>query len=160
LVLVVTVGTIAGMARTRLGARPGFVSEDSRDLDAFTPIPGVVLPAGLGYLAYDVDRGADLRNFSPEEGLTKIVAADRSPLTIAEGIALVTHFPATLEKNHCFQLAGSRGGDRRVPGIWISGRAPKLGWCWAGNRHSWLGMASCGTRALRGCQRRTGLVPE
>jgi hypothetical protein len=37
-------------------------------------------------------------------------------------------------------------GDRRVPALWISGGAPKLGWCWAGNPHTWLGSASCATR--------------
>ena len=34
-----------------------------------------------------------------------------------------------------------------VPAIWISNRAPKLGWCWAGNPHTWLGSASCSDRA-------------
>jgi hypothetical protein len=27
------------------------------------------------------------------------------------------------------------------------GDAPKLGWCWAGNRHTWLGFASAAGRA-------------
>ena len=26
--------------------------------------------------------------------------------------------------------------------MWISERAPKLGWCWDGNPHTWLGTAS------------------
>lgn len=48
--------------------------------------------------------------------------------------------------------ATASGVDARVPAIWISrgtGRdgparrdAPKVGWCWAGNRHTWLGHAS------------------
>jgi len=47
--------------------------------------------------------------------------------------------------------------DARTPAIWISngtgrdGRdnrnAPKVGWCWAGNRHTWLGFASAAARA-------------
>jgi hypothetical protein len=46
--------------------------------------------------------------------------------------------------------------DARTPALWISngtGRdgpanrnAPKLGWCWAGNRHTWLGFASASER--------------
>ena len=46
--------------------------------------------------------------------------------------------------------------DARTPAIWISngtgrdGRerrdAAKLGWCWWGNRHTWLGIASCAGR--------------
>ena len=30
--------------------------------------------------------------------------------------------------------------------MWISERAPKLGWCWDGNPHTWLGIASAGAR--------------
>ena len=70
----------------------------------------------------------------------------RTPLTIEEGIAVVTHAPQLLEKNRCFMLSGSRRGDRRVPAMWISERAPKLGWCWDGNPHDWLGVASAGAR--------------
>ncbi len=51
----------------------------------------------------------------------------------------------------------ARGGlDSRTPALWISngtGRdgterkaAPKVGWCWAGNRHTWLGFASADAR--------------
>ena len=56
--------------------------------------------------------------------------------------------PEVLEKNKCFMLAGSRARarDRRVPALWISERAPKLGWCWDGNPHTWLGTASAGGR--------------
>ncbi|MDF2824427.1 MAG: hypothetical protein K0R68_1835, partial [Mycobacterium sp.] len=46
--------------------------------------------------------------------------------------------------------------DSRTPALWISngaGRdggarrdAPKVGWCWAGNRHTWLGFASVAGR--------------
>ncbi|HYN94662.1 MAG TPA: DUF5701 family protein [Pilimelia sp.] len=34
--------------------------------------------------------------------------------------------------------------------MWISGRAPKLGWCWEGNPHTWLGVASTGARITAG----------
>ena len=66
----------------------------------------------------------------------------RTPITIDEGIAVVTQRPELLEKNKCFMLSGSRRHDRRVPAFWISERAPKLGWCWDGNPHSWLGVAT------------------
>ena len=72
----------------------------------------------------------------------------RTPLTIHEGLALATQFPASLEKNRCYMLAGSRRGDKRVPALWISNRAPKLGWCWDGNLHTWLGIASAGSRSV------------
>jgi len=59
---------------------------------------------------------------------------------------VVIHRPSLLEKNKCFMLSGSRRHDRRVPALWISERAPKLGWCWDGNPHTWLGVASAGGR--------------
>jgi hypothetical protein len=64
-----------------------------------------------------------------------------------QDIAFVTHYPAALAKNMCFSLGGSRSGDRRVPAIWTSRNAPRLGLCWAGNPHTWRGMASAGGRA-------------
>jgi hypothetical protein len=33
-----------------------------------------------------------------------------------------------------------------VPALWIADRAPKLGWCWDGNPHTWLGTASAAHR--------------
>lgn len=46
--------------------------------------------------------------------------------------------------------------DSRTPALWISngtgrdgkGRkdAPKLGWCWGNDRHTWLGIASAAGR--------------
>ncbi|MEI2690845.1 MAG: DUF5701 family protein [Anaerolineae bacterium] len=43
-------------------------------------------------------------------------------------------------------LLASRCGDKRVPAFWLSQNRPKLGWCWAGNPHTWLGSASCAER--------------
>lgn len=129
-----------------LGTRPGFLSPDTADIDRFIPIDGIDLPGSPVYAVLDVDRGLDTRNWTPEEAMEKFTADGRSPLTIAEGVAFLLHHPAMLEKNKCFQTPGSRCGDRRVPGLWISNRAPKLGWCWAGNRHTWLGIGSCAGR--------------
>ena len=98
----------------------------------------------------DIERGEEFCNVRPEEATATIRSRGRSPLTIDEGIALVTQVPEVLEKNKCFMLAGSRRtalpGDRRVPALWIADRAPKLGWCWDGNPHTWLGTASAGRR--------------
>jgi hypothetical protein len=85
-----------------------------------------------GFVSADT---ADIDRFEPVESVS-----------IPDPTAYVTQFPDSLEKNHCFQLLGSRCGDRRVPGLWISDRKPKLGFCWAGNLHSWLGAASCADR--------------
>lgn len=99
-----------------------------------------------GHLVTGVERGEEFRNVTPDAAAAAIAGRGRSLLTIAEGVALITHYPAALEKNRCFSLAGSRCGDRRVPALWISKGAPKLGWCWAGNPHTWLGTASCAAR--------------
>ena len=78
--------------------------------------------------------------------MPKILAAGRLPLTLDEGIAVVTHHPDLLSSGNRFSMLGSRCGDRRVTAIWVSQRRPRLGWCWAGAPHTWLGSASCGSR--------------
>jgi hypothetical protein len=130
------------------GTLPGVVDRNHGEagLEPYRPIEQVVLPGPAAYLLLDVDRGEEFRGVRPEEALPVVLGRGRTPLTIEEGIAVVTHAPALLEKNRCFMLSGSRRGDRRVPAMWISARAPKLGWCWDGNPHDWLGVASAGSR--------------
>lgn len=96
----------------------------------------------------DVDTGTASLNMPPDDALAMIRREGRTPLTLEEGIALITQFPDRLRKNRCFSLVGSRSGDRRVPALWISQGRPKLGWCWAGNPHTWLGSASFGHARL------------
>ena len=141
--------------------RPGFVVEDMTDVDRFTPHG--VEPPGAIYLAHGIDRGDDLRNRTPNETYPVLASRGRTPLTLVEGLHLLLQRPELLEPNHCFMTTASRlpkasgGLDSRTPALWISsgtgrdGRerrgAPKLGWCWAGNRHTWLGIASAEGRA-------------
>ena len=143
----------------RLGDKAGFVVEDMTDVDDFAPT--VEVPA-TPYVALGLDRGDDFLDRTPDESVPEIVAAGRSPLTLAEGLHWVLQDPDALERNACFMTPGSRlrrsNGtyDARTPALWISngtgrdGRdrrhAPKLGWCWWGNRHTWLGIASCERR--------------
>jgi hypothetical protein len=135
------------MPRTALRSRPGFVSRDTGDIERFKPIEAARVPDAGAWVTYDVVRGSDLVSVTPDDALVTITGRGRSPLTVEEGIAFVTHHPGSLEKNHCFSLLASRCGDRRVPALWISEGAPKLGWCWAGNPHTWLGSASCAGRS-------------
>ncbi len=74
----------------------------------------------------------------------------RWPLTIDGGMAIVTLAWEFLQKNHCFSLLASRCGDCRVPALWLSDGRPRLGWCWDGNPHTWLGSASCAKRVSDG----------
>jgi hypothetical protein len=126
--------------------KPGVVNLHPVDPILFKPIDNVELPPSSVYVLVDIDRGEDTINIAPDEAMRLIQEKDRSPLTIDEGIAIITHYPDFLKKNHCFSLLASRCGDRRVPALWLSERRPKLGWCWAGNPHTWLGSASCGRR--------------
>ena len=129
-----------------LGDRPGRVDRNHAegDLAGYHPIAASTPPA-TAYLLLDVERGEEFCDVPPQDATAVVLGRGRSPLTIDEGVALVTHWPETLEKNKCFMLAGSRRHDRRVPALWVSERAPKLGWCWDGNPHTWLGSASCGS---------------
>ena len=130
------------------GDRPGRVDRNHAegDLATYHPLADLAVPPGPVYLLTGVQRGEEFCGVRPEEALPVIRSRGRTPLTIDEGIALVTQVPEVLERNRCFMLSGSRRGDRRVPALWISERAPKLGWCWDGNPHDWLGVASASGR--------------
>ena len=129
-------------------SKPGRVDRNHAegDLATYHPLPELAVPRAPAYLLVDVDRGEEFCGVRPEAALPVIRERGRTPLTIDEGIAVVTHAPHLLETNKCFMLSGSRRHDRRVPALWISERAPKLGWCWDGNPHTWLGMASAADR--------------
>ena len=147
---------------TERDGKRGFVVTDMRDADNFAPIEPVALPAGPVYVTVNLDRGDHMANWSPDEALPAILAGGRTPLTLGEGIHWLLQQPEVLERNHCFMTIGSRlrksdgSLDARAPALWISngtGRdgpqnrnAPKVGWCWAGNRHTWLGFASAANR--------------
>jgi hypothetical protein len=128
-----------------LGGKAGFT--DMGDLDRFGPIGGIEIPDTPAYLVIDVDTGPGTLNVTPDDALESIMSKNRSPLTIDEGLALVMQYPEVLENRNAFSILGSRRGDRRVPALWLSKGRPRLGWCWAGNPHTWLGSASCGGRA-------------
>lgn len=128
--------------------KPGFVDKSFEPgaLERFVAIKQADNADQRVYLLFGVERGEEFCGAVPVDAMEVIAARGRTLLTIEEGIALITHFPALLVKNKCFSLGGSRSGDRRVPAIWISQNAPKLGWCWERNPHTWLGMASAHDR--------------
>jgi hypothetical protein len=123
----------------------GFTTMEDDDLARFRPLPELDIPTGP-YLLVDFDPGADTLNVRPADVLPKISAAGRSPLTIAEGLAVLVSDPGVLRGRNCFSLLGSRAGDKRVPALWVSARRPRLGWCYQGAPHTWLGSASCAGR--------------
>ena len=129
---------------------------------------GVHVLAGLS-----VDRVRALALHAPH-GLLVFAGVKPSELApllrrkgFAEGLHWLLQQPDVLERDRCVMTIGSRvrrtdgSFDARTPAIWISngtgrdGRerknAPKVGWCWAGNRHTWLEFASAeGRTALSG----------
>lgn len=137
--------------------KPGFVVTDMTDVDRFEPHHAELPDAPL-YLVSGLDRGDRMADWSPEEALAALGEEGRTPFVLTEGIHWLLQRPEALERNHCFMTIGSRlrkpNGtlDARTPAIWISngtgrdGRerrdAPKVGWCWWNNRHTWLGFAS------------------
>jgi len=145
-----------------IDGRKAFVVSDMSDVDEFAPIASVAVPQTPIYVLRDLDRGDAMANWSPDEALPAIEAAGRTPLTLAEGLHWLIQQPEALQRGRCFMTVGSRRHkpdgrlDARTPALWISngtGRdgpghrdAPKVGWCWAGNRHTWLGFASAAAR--------------
>jgi hypothetical protein len=146
-VVVAPLEPVHAMSLVGSSGRHGFTTMDADDLARFTPVVEVP-PARYEarYTLVDVDTGHDLLNVTPDEAYEVLAAANRSPLTIEEGIALILQHPDVLRTHNAFSLLGSRCGDRRVPALWLSKGRPRLGWCWAGNPHTWLGSASCATR--------------
>lgn len=148
----------------RVDGRQAFVVTDMADVDEFTAV--MDLPDARAYAVEDLDRGDAMRNWSPDEAAPAIAAAGRTPLLITEGLYWLLQQPEALERGSCFMTIGARKTkpentfDTRTPALWISngtGRdglehrdAPKVGWCWWGNRHTWLGMASAARRGLVG----------
>ena len=137
------------MSRVEIKDTKGSVNMHPVEPESFKPIEGLQIPSDMIYFLVDIDTGQSTLNVTPVAALKIIRKRKRLPLTIDEGVALVTHFPQALtdKKNYnCFSMLGSRRSDQRVPAMWISYGKPRLGWCWDGNPHTWLGSASCGSR--------------
>lgn len=119
------------MALTGKDGKHGITKLFPHEPTDFTTVPEVAVPSSSTYLLIDIDRGKANINQPPNQALPQIQQAGRSPLTIDEGIAIVTQYPEFLMKNNCFSLLASRhAGDQRVPAIWINGQKhPNLGWC-------------------------------
>lgn len=147
-IAVVTAKALAtGTAMERVVAKgkAGRVDMNPLQPDDFAPIPIVDVP-GPAYLLVDVDLGARYRDVRPEDALVAITAEGRTPLTIDEGVSALLQVPDALVARTAFSLLASRRADQRVPALWMSYGAPRLGWCWDRNPHTWLGSASAARR--------------
>ena len=139
------VGTVGAVEQFDVGGKRGW-TEMADEIDGYQPIDEVDVPAVPAYLLVDVTTGKETLNVRPNDALPTITAAGRTPLTIDEGVALVTQCPDVFTARNAFQALGSRNASKRIPSFWMSKGAPRLGWCWAGNPHTWLGAASAAVR--------------
>ena len=138
------VPTVAAVERFEVRGQAGW-TDMADEIGSYRPIEGVEVPGGP-YLLVDVSTGPETLNVPPGDALPMIHAAGRTPLTVDEGVALVTHLPESLTEHNAFQAVGSRATNKRIPSFWMSKGAPRLGWCWEGNPHTWLGSASAAKR--------------
>ena len=133
------------VAMTEIAGRRGFTTMAADDLARFRPTQDVEVP-DAAYLLVDPDPGRDWLDVPPVEVLPPMLASGRTPLTLDEGLALLLQDGSLLRSATCFSMLGSRCGDKRVPALWVSKNRPRLGWCWNGAPHSWLGSASAASR--------------
>jgi hypothetical protein len=128
----------------RLKERAGTLSRHFADVDTFGPV--LEVPDAPAYAVVGVERGEEFCGVRPAEAAEVLAGRGRTMLTMEEGLAFLHAVPEALEKNKCFHTGASRGTDKRVPALWISDKAPHLGWCWEQNHHTWLGVASTAGR--------------
>lgn len=69
------------------------------DIARFDPIEDCAV-AGPAHLIFDVDRGAETRNVTPDGALATMTEQGRTPLTVAEGIAFIMQYLGALAKNN------------------------------------------------------------
>lgn len=143
--------TAAGaMQHVPLRSKHGFVDMNPTVPEAFSTIDAVTIPDGEAYVLHGFDPGDSLRSEPPSAAMLQIIGAGRSPITIAEALAAVVLHPQLVADKHAFSILASRSAvanvSQSVPAIWVSKGAPRLGWCWDNNPHTWLGSASCSGR--------------
>lgn len=133
------------MPLIELEGKKGYTTMDADTIKGFKPIEGVKIPNGKAYLAVDIETGKTSLGKTPDEATKKIKSEDRSPLTLDEGVALITHHPEILN-DHYVWAPGSRHGGGGVADLWLSGGEPELGWNYSDGSDSRWGSASCGSR--------------
>jgi len=147
-VLVVTsrlVPTVVAVERFDVNGRKGWTDMQD-EIASYRPVDAIDVPEAPAYLLTDASTGPETLNVPPVDALPMILDRGRTPLTVDEGVAVVTHHPTVFTDRNAFQAVGSRAANLRIPSFWVSKGAPRLGWCWAGNPHPWLGSASAVAR--------------
>jgi hypothetical protein len=136
----------AALPTVRWKSTTGWTEYTADDLSGYRPIEGVGVPDHAAYLVTDVDTGSATLDVTAKDAVPLIEAEGRTPLTVDEGVSLLALWPGILKERNAFFLPGARDSTKRVAALWVSKGHPRLGWCWEGNPHTWLGSASCGGR--------------
>ena len=118
------------IARTSINRMAGFTTMPPRDIASFLPQDGFTPPEGPFYLVVEPHTGTCYINREPDVARKLIDSDERLPLTLEEGLAIATQHPEWLLEKNGFNLLGSRSADGRVPSIWMSQNAPRLGAVW------------------------------
>jgi hypothetical protein len=129
-----------------LEGKNGFTNMSAGEIGEFKQIEGVEIPSGSAYLAIDVAIGMNTLGKTADEAIEMIKQEDRSPLTLEEGVAIVTHFPRVLvnedpeklygEKYLRICMPGSRSGDNRTAQFMVDfENKPELRWYWSNAAH-------------------------
>jgi Family of unknown function (DUF5701) len=134
--LLAAVHTPDGVGGTPLGRE---------ELERFRALPELDVPVAP-YLLLGVDPGAGTCGVAPAEAVRRITGAGRTPLTIAEGLALLVSDCGLLRAGSCFALAGSSAGGVDVPALWRGPDGPMLRRWAPSSAHPRLGSASCAGR--------------
>ncbi|MCI1935660.1 MAG: DUF5701 family protein [Bifidobacteriaceae bacterium] len=133
------------IARTSIDRNAGFTTMPPRDIASFLPVD-FAPPEGPFYLVIAPHTGTAYTNREPDVARKLMDSDGRLPLALEEGLAIATQHPDWLVKKNGFNLLGSRSADGRVPSIWMSQNAPRLGAVWPTSKHTWLGNAYCSAR--------------
>ena len=139
-------GAEKAMPLVELEDKKGYTTMSADEIKNFKPIEGVKIPNGRAYLAVDIETGKTSLGKTPDEAIKKIKSEDRSPLTLEEGVALVTHHPEILKDNYVWMPGSRPRGGGGVANGWLYEGRPGLGWSWAGYSDAEWGSASCGSR--------------
>jgi hypothetical protein len=121
-----------------LNGRRGFVGMEPTRPSEYTTIAEIEVPNAPEYVLVDFDPGVEFFDVTPDDALPQILGRGRSPLTIDEGIAVLTQFPHVLEET-AFSLARiparrpacTRALDQRrqaSPGLVLGRSAALVAW--------------------------------
>lgn len=136
----------AAVPLIKQGAQDGYVDMHPTEPSSFRVAEDAAVPP-CPYLLVDVETGRDSRGVAPRDAQRAVAARGRLPLTIEEGAALALLHPGILRSANAIQMMASRDGSKRIPSLWITAQGrPRLGWCFEGVPHSWMGVASAAAR--------------